>query len=176
MKKLPKGKHSVKGIGRTQPNEATFITCEDGLTIPSGVPVEADLSNYDNYTSLLYNEYIVYDIAQVNIKYLVKFKFDYKVLYWDALFCYKIYIHTYMHLCYSAANSNAVTASQNSFIEHSFLLLSPHVQYYLLLLLFQLNFFCILFTACSCNYCLFVSMLLPQQLQHCLLCCVHRVV
>ena len=81
VKKLPKGKHSVKGIGRTQPNEATFVKLDDGLVIPSGVPVEADLTSYDNYTSLLYNEYIVYDVAQVNIKYLVKFKFDYKVLY-----------------------------------------------------------------------------------------------
>ena len=81
MKKLPKGKHSVKGIGRTAPNEETFITCDDGLVIPSGVPTEADLSRFDNYTSLMYNEYIVYDIAQVHIKYIVKFKFDYKVLY-----------------------------------------------------------------------------------------------
>jgi len=81
VKKLPKGKHSVKGIGRTAPNEETFITCDDGLVIPSGVPTEADLSRFDNYTSLMYNEYIVYDIAQVHIKYIVKFKFDYKVLY-----------------------------------------------------------------------------------------------
>ncbi|XP_068088920.1 poly [ADP-ribose] polymerase 1 isoform X2 [Hyperolius riggenbachi] len=70
--KLPKGKHSVKGLGRTAPDPAATVQL-DGVDVPlgKGIPTVND-------TSLLYNEYIVYDIAQVNLKYLLKLKFNYK--------------------------------------------------------------------------------------------------
>lgn len=75
--KLPKGKHSVKGLGRTVPDPN--ITSElDGVHVPLGLGVPSGI----NDTSLLYNEYIVYDVAQVNLKYLLKLKFNYKTSLW----------------------------------------------------------------------------------------------
>ncbi|XP_075060451.1 poly [ADP-ribose] polymerase 1 [Mixophyes fleayi] len=71
--KLPKGKHSVKGLGRTAPDPSATVQL-DGVDVPIGKGVTSSV----NDTSLLYNEYIVYDIAQVNLKYLLKLKFNYK--------------------------------------------------------------------------------------------------
>ncbi|XP_018423552.1 PREDICTED: poly [ADP-ribose] polymerase 1 [Nanorana parkeri] len=71
--KLPKGKHSVKGLGRTAPDPAATVQL-DGVDVPLGKGVNTNISD----TGLLYNEYIVYDIAQVNLKYLLKLKFNYK--------------------------------------------------------------------------------------------------
>ena len=74
IEKLPKGKHSTKGVGKTapDPNEKTTI---DGAEVPYGKGIKQ--SGLD-HTDLLYNEYIVYDVGQVNCKYLLKLKFDYK--------------------------------------------------------------------------------------------------
>jgi len=72
--KLPKGKHSTKGLGRTVPDPKENVVREDGLVIPCGKGVASGI----NDTSLLYNEYIVYDTAQVNVQYLLKLKFNYK--------------------------------------------------------------------------------------------------
>ncbi|XP_067939303.1 poly [ADP-ribose] polymerase 1-like [Watersipora subatra] len=74
--KLPKGKHSVKGCGRTEPDPNTFHDTKDGVRIPLGPGVDSKPPVPS--TSLLYNEYIVYDVSQLNIKYLVKCKFNYK--------------------------------------------------------------------------------------------------
>lgn len=74
ISKLPSGKHSVKGIGKTCPDPTQTVKLPDGTFIPVGVPKMAD----NHSGALLYNEYIVYDVAQVNIKYLVKTTFDYK--------------------------------------------------------------------------------------------------
>lgn len=74
VEKLPTGKHSCKGVGSTQPNAAESVPLLDtGVTVPLGKP----LKHPDN-TSLLYNEYIVYDVAQVNVKYLIEMEFKYK--------------------------------------------------------------------------------------------------
>ncbi|KAM9316020.1 poly [ADP-ribose] polymerase 1 isoform 3-T3 [Gastrophryne carolinensis] len=75
--KLPKGKHSVKGLGRTAPDPAATVQL-DGVDVPLGKGITTNTSD----TSLLYNEYIVYDIAQVNLKYLLNLKFNYKGLLW----------------------------------------------------------------------------------------------
>ena len=53
--KLPKGKHSVKGCGMTEPNPSDFIETNDGVKIPYGKGVTAAPSM--GRTSLLYNEY-----------------------------------------------------------------------------------------------------------------------
>ncbi|KAG5673403.1 hypothetical protein PVAND_003458 [Polypedilum vanderplanki] len=74
INKLPPGKHSCKGIGKTSPNPEQFQVREDGVTIPCGQPKTNDKLR----SELLYNEYIVYDVAQVNIQYLLKLKFNYK--------------------------------------------------------------------------------------------------
>ncbi|XP_061741748.1 poly [ADP-ribose] polymerase 1 [Nerophis ophidion] len=75
--KLPKGKHSVKGVGRTAP-ESSATTTLDGVHVPLGKGTNTNIDD----TSLLYNEYIVYDVAQVNLKYLLKINFNYKTSLW----------------------------------------------------------------------------------------------
>ena len=70
--KLPTGYHSTKGVGRTSPDPSK-ITTIDGATVPYGTPVKDDAKD----TALLYNEYIVYDVAQINAKYLFELKFNY---------------------------------------------------------------------------------------------------
>ena len=79
IKKLPKGKHSVKGLGRYVPDPNMHKKLlGNQLEIPMGCQVECDSSEGK---SLLYNEYVVYDVAQVNMKYLVKFKFEFNSLW-----------------------------------------------------------------------------------------------
>lgn len=75
--KLPKGKHSVKGLGRTAPDPAASVTL-DGVQVPLGKGAHTNIDD----TSLLYNEYIVYDVAQINMKYLLKIKFNYQTSLW----------------------------------------------------------------------------------------------
>merc|ERR1711862_455530 len=60
IKKLPKGKHSTKGVGKTEPNpeETTEI---DGAQVPYGKGIKQCCVEQ---TDLLYNEYIVYDVGQ----------------------------------------------------------------------------------------------------------------
>lgn len=72
--KLPDDKHSVKGVGKTYPNPGAEFTRDDGVKIPVGTPTTDD----NIKSTLLYNEYIVYDVAQVKIQYLFKMKFNYK--------------------------------------------------------------------------------------------------
>ncbi|XP_069743933.1 poly [ADP-ribose] polymerase 1 isoform X1 [Narcine bancroftii] len=77
ISKLPKGKHSVKGVGKTAPDPSATIML-DGVEVPLGKGVQMPVSD----SSLLYNEYIVYDVAQVNLKYLLKLNFKYKTSLW----------------------------------------------------------------------------------------------
>ncbi|ALC45395.1 Parp, partial [Drosophila busckii] len=74
VEKLPKDKHSCFGRGRTMPDPKESYIREDGVAIPLGKPItDAKLAS-----SLLYNEFIVYDIAQVNVQYLFRLEFKYK--------------------------------------------------------------------------------------------------
>lgn len=72
--KLPDDKQSVKGVGKTYPNPSAELVREDGVKVPLGEPVTDDTIQ----SSLLYNEFIVYDVAQVKIQYLFKMKFKYE--------------------------------------------------------------------------------------------------
>ena len=60
--------HSTKGLGKTVPDPVMVDTIEDGVVVPFGTPV----SQPSVRSALLYNEYVVYDTAQVQIKYLLK--------------------------------------------------------------------------------------------------------
>lgn len=51
--KLPGGKHSTMGQGRTAPDPKGFRTTESGMVIPMGKGTDSGIS----HTSLLYNEY-----------------------------------------------------------------------------------------------------------------------
>ncbi|KAI8896085.1 poly polymerase catalytic domain-containing protein [Globomyces pollinis-pini] len=67
------GCHSTLGVGRTKPDPKTFAKIGD-VTVPVGKPVDADLPAQ---AYLQYNEYIVYSVDQIKIKYLLKTKFKY---------------------------------------------------------------------------------------------------
>jgi predicted DNA-binding WGR domain protein len=55
--------HSALGLGKWGPTSSTMI---NGVNIPNG-----NVGVINNNTYLRYNEYVVYDIKQINIKYLV---------------------------------------------------------------------------------------------------------
>lgn len=71
MEAAQKGYHSTKGLGRMHP-DPTGATVVNGVTWPKGKMV-TDTAQL----SLLYPEYIVYDVAQCRMQYLVKMRFDY---------------------------------------------------------------------------------------------------
>lgn len=54
-----------------------FCCRSDGTVVPLGPGVEVAPKNDSNY-SLLYNEYIVYNPAQVRTRFLLKVKFNFK--------------------------------------------------------------------------------------------------
>ncbi|KAL9652790.1 hypothetical protein ABK040_010822 [Willaertia magna] len=74
--KLPQGYHSCWGQGETEPDTQQFVeidsVCEgEKVKVPLGKPVIARPKG-----DLLYNEFIVYDTAQVCLRYLVKCSFN----------------------------------------------------------------------------------------------------
>ena len=68
------GKLATKGLGRTHPNPSEEIVLDVGTIVPLGKGVDSKVSG----TSLLYNEYIVYDTSQIQLRYLLRVKFNYK--------------------------------------------------------------------------------------------------
>ncbi|XP_064467342.1 poly [ADP-ribose] polymerase 2-like isoform X2 [Ornithodoros turicata] len=68
---LPKGHHSVMGMGKNVPNPDEFKTMSDGVVVPCGRLVTLDKPDKGVAYSLLYNEYIVYDVSQIKMKYLI---------------------------------------------------------------------------------------------------------
>ncbi|KAK4324657.1 hypothetical protein Pmani_004716 [Petrolisthes manimaculis] len=75
--KLPSNCHSVKGCGITAPVDKNFTKLSDGTVVPMGPGVKVTGASHANY-SLLYNEYIVYNVNQVLTRYLIKVKFNFK--------------------------------------------------------------------------------------------------
>ena len=80
IEKLPKGKHSCKGVGKTEPDPSEFGEI-GGAKVPFGKGVKTERFETDKSlrSDLLYNEYIVYDSAQVKSQYLLRVKFNYKI-------------------------------------------------------------------------------------------------
>ncbi|XP_046707984.1 poly [ADP-ribose] polymerase 2 isoform X3 [Silurus meridionalis] len=76
--KLPSGKHSTKGLGQTAPDPNHSITL-DGVKVPFGPAVRTSVGQSGGYT-LLYNEFVVYNPAQIRIKYLLRIQFNYSAL------------------------------------------------------------------------------------------------
>lgn len=75
IEKLPKGKHSTLGRGQTEPDPKDAYKLDDGVEVPYGMGVPAA---HNKKSDLLYNEYIVYDVAQVKVRYLIRMNFKYK--------------------------------------------------------------------------------------------------
>ena len=61
-------------MGKTTPDPTGNQVTDSGLLIPLGKGADSGVQK----TNLLYNEYIVYDTAQVKQKYLVQVKFNFK--------------------------------------------------------------------------------------------------
>ncbi|XP_061961315.1 poly [ADP-ribose] polymerase 2-like [Populus nigra] len=72
--KLPKGKLSVKVAGGTVPDSSQAQVLEDGVLVPLGKPVELPYSQGMG----LRNEYIIFDVDQIRIRYVVHAKFCYQ--------------------------------------------------------------------------------------------------
>jgi len=73
--KLPPGCLSTQGVGTTAPDPKGFVTMKDSVVVPCGVGKDMTLSEA---STLLYNEFIVYDTSQIRIRYMVNMKFNYK--------------------------------------------------------------------------------------------------
>ncbi len=69
---LPPATNSTKGMGRIAPAPKDSIKFRDML-----LPLGKGASTDEQGCSLIYNEYIVYDVTQVQIEYLVQCKFKY---------------------------------------------------------------------------------------------------
>ncbi|XP_022758375.1 poly [ADP-ribose] polymerase 1-like isoform X2 [Durio zibethinus] len=74
IEKLPKGKHSTKGLGKKVPRESDFAKWKDDIIVPCGKPVPSNVKA----SELMYNEYIVYNAAQVKMQFLLKVRFHHK--------------------------------------------------------------------------------------------------
>jgi len=70
---LPSGKHSTKGLGRIGPNAGGSRVIDYDIVVPMGKEENTGVQGND----LLYNEYVVYDVKQIKIRYLLKVKFNY---------------------------------------------------------------------------------------------------
>lgn len=66
---LAPGKLSIRGVGSYCHRGYAY---HDGVQIPTGKPY------IQNDYPLLYSEYVVFDVCQIKLKYLVRLKFDYK--------------------------------------------------------------------------------------------------
>ncbi|KAG2402938.1 Poly [ADP-ribose] polymerase [Vigna angularis] len=71
---LPEGKLSTKGLGATAPDPSKARELEDGLVVPVGKPEK----NLCLKSELLYNEYVVYNVEQIRMRYIVHVNFNFK--------------------------------------------------------------------------------------------------
>lgn len=76
IEKLESEYLSVKGVGNSHPNPAETLILSDGVKVPLG-----KLKKNKTKSSLLYNEYIVYNEDQIKLRYLVNVKFNYKTFF-----------------------------------------------------------------------------------------------
>ncbi|WVZ71182.1 hypothetical protein U9M48_019798 [Paspalum notatum var. saurae] len=71
---LPDGKLSTKGVGQTAPDLMDSKTTDDGVVVPLGKPKQEPSKR----GSLLYNEYIVYNVDQIRMRYILHVSFNFK--------------------------------------------------------------------------------------------------
>ncbi|XP_073139928.1 poly [ADP-ribose] polymerase 1 [Henckelia pumila] len=74
MDKPPKGKHSTKGLGKNVPLQSEYLEWRNNVVVPCGKPTASNV----RASELMYNEYIVYNTAQVKLQFLVKVRFHHK--------------------------------------------------------------------------------------------------
>lgn len=72
---LPAGFDSVKALGRQEPDKAGHVFMPNGAICPLGKPVDASAANrFGRWRMLSHNQYVVYDEAQVAIRYVVQYE------------------------------------------------------------------------------------------------------
>lgn len=69
---------STKGLGRSEPDKKEWVTLDDGCVVPCGKLVNSVGRDVAASYSLLYNEFIVYNVDQIKLRYLVKVEFDFE--------------------------------------------------------------------------------------------------
>eukprot|EP00658_Telonema_sp_P-2_P038438 TRINITY_DN27583_c0_g1_i1.p1 TRINITY_DN27583_c0_g1~~TRINITY_DN27583_c0_g1_i1.p1 ORF type:complete len:101 (+),score=18.70 TRINITY_DN27583_c0_g1_i1:159-461(+) len=69
------GSNSTRGLGQNHPDPNNAVVDQDGVKWPVGKIVK---SSEGTGSALLYPEYIVYDVAQCKMRYLVQLKFHFK--------------------------------------------------------------------------------------------------
>lgn len=69
---LPAGKHSTKGLGCYQPDPDTHVDIDGDVTVPIGRIVQTAVSG----RSLLYDEFIIYDVSQIKMRYVVVVEYN----------------------------------------------------------------------------------------------------
>ncbi|XP_062508992.1 poly [ADP-ribose] polymerase 2-like, partial [Corticium candelabrum] len=74
---LLRGKQSVMGKGRIAPDPGNIHTMSDGCVVPLGPTCDTKVHNSHGYT-LDCNEYVIYDVKQIKMRYLVKLRFNFK--------------------------------------------------------------------------------------------------
>ncbi|XP_022967405.1 poly [ADP-ribose] polymerase 1 [Cucurbita maxima] len=74
MERPPRGKHSTKGLGKKVPAASEHVKWKEDVVVPCGKPVASNVKA----SELMYNEYIVYDTAQVKLQFLLKVRFHHK--------------------------------------------------------------------------------------------------
>jgi poly [ADP-ribose] polymerase len=71
---MEKNKNSIKVIGMNYPDESGNYINEEGIIIPTGRILVNQDSNKKSYFD--FNEYIVYNLSQIKIKYITKVQFE----------------------------------------------------------------------------------------------------
>ena len=71
---LPPGTMSTKGCGGAAPDPRDYEMLNNGCVVPCGKEVKTGFAH--GGSALLYNEYIVYDVNQIKIRYLMKMQFS----------------------------------------------------------------------------------------------------
>jgi poly [ADP-ribose] polymerase len=74
MEKAPPGKHCTKALGMAAPDPKGDQKALDSVKVPAGKVIKTGVKS-----ACSHNEYIIYDVAQIRIRYLLrlKFKHDY---------------------------------------------------------------------------------------------------
>jgi len=74
IEKLASGYHSVKALGREGPDYSQSVVLQDGVTVPCGPHIQYPQPPPGTYLYLQHNEYIVYHISQIRLRYLIELK------------------------------------------------------------------------------------------------------
>lgn len=70
---MEKDKNSVKVVGMNYPDESGNYVDEEGIIIPTGrILVNQDINKKSYFD---FNEYIIYNLNQIKIKYITKVQF-----------------------------------------------------------------------------------------------------